>query len=74
MQVEARALPPAGLSGLGAVDVVRGDPVRVIGGGGRNSRAWALLGLGLGALRGSLLTGLAALALLGEVGSDPDRV
>lgn len=74
MQVEARALPPAGLSGLGAVDVVRGDPVRVIGGGGRNGRAGALLGLGLGALRGSLLTGLAALALLGEVGSDPDRV
>lgn len=66
------------LSGLGAVDVVGGDPVSVVGGGGGNSRAGSLLNSGslstLGRAGGTLLGGLAALALLGEVGGDPDGV
>lgn len=61
---------------LRAADVVRRNPVGVVGGGGRNSRAGGLLrrasGLALGGALG--VVGLGALALLGEVGSDPDSV
>lgn len=67
------------LSGLGAVDVVRRNPISVVGGGTRDSStAGSLLsGLGLDTLRatlGALLTGLSRLALLGEVGGDPNGV
>lgn len=61
---------------LRAVDVVRRNPVGIVGGGGRHSRAGGLLGRASRlALGGALaVVGLAALALLGEVGSDPDSV
>lgn len=65
------------LAGLRAVDVVRGNPISVVGTGRRNRSAggsllgnWGLNALGLGAL----LAGLSGLALLGEVGSDPNGV
>lgn len=58
--------------------MVRGNPVSVVGSSGGNSGTGALLhGLGLGTLGtagGSLLAGLAGLALLREVGSDPDGI
>ena len=59
--------------------MVGGDPIGVVsGGGGHGSAGGALFGdLGLRALRGlsALLTGLSGgLALLGEVGRDPNRV
>lgn len=58
--------------------MVGGDPVSVVSGGrGDGSRGGSLLdgrGLALGAARGTLLAGLAALALLGEVGGDPDGI
>lgn len=67
------------LAGLGAVDVVRGDPIGVVGAGRRNRSAgrrllsnWGLNALS--ATRGALLAGLSGLALLGEVGSDPNGV
>lgn len=54
------------------------NPVGVVGGSRRNGRAGAVLDtLGLRALSaagGSLLTGLAALPLLREVGRNPDGV
>jgi len=63
---------------LGTSNVVGGDPVGVVGGGRGDGRARGLIdgrGFGaLGAARGALLTGLAGLALLGEVGGDPDGV
>jgi hypothetical protein len=67
------------LPGLGAGDVVRGDPISVVSSGGGNSGAGGgLLGnLGLNALGGlsALLAGLSGrLALLGEVRSDPNSV
>lgn len=66
------------LPGLGAGDVVGGNPVGVVGsGGGNGSAAGGLLSSldlnTLGAL-GALLGGLSSLALLGEVGNDPDGV
>lgn len=66
------------LAGLRAGDVVGGNPVGVVGGGGGNcSAAGGLLSsldlTALGAL-GALLGGLSSLALLGEVGGDPDGV
>lgn len=65
------------LAGLGAGDVVGGNPVGVVGCGGRNGSTGGLLGSlllnALGAL-GALLGGLSSLALLGEVGGDPDGV
>lgn len=57
--------------------MVGGDPVGVVGSGRGDGRGGGLLdggGFALGAARGTLLAGLAALALLGEVGSDPDGV
>lgn len=66
------------LPGFRTVDVVGGNPVGVVGGSGGNGGAGAVLDtLGFGALSaagGSLLTGLAALALLGEVRCNPDSV
>jgi len=64
------------LARLRAGNVVRGDPVSVVGGSGGDSRVGGLLsGDGLGALGGgTLLARLAALALLGEVGGDPHGV
>lgn len=65
------------LPGLRTSDVVGGDPVGVVGGGGRDGRGGGLLdggGFALGTARGALLAGLAALALLWEVGGDPDGV
>lgn len=58
--------------------MVGGDPVSVVGGGRGNSRAGSFLNSSslsaLGRAGGTLLGGLAALALLGEVGGDPDGV
>lgn len=64
------------LTRLGAGNVVRRNPIGVVGGSGRNGRVGGLLdGDGLGALGGgTLLAGLAALALLREVGGDPHGV
>lgn len=67
------------LAGLGAVDVVRGNPISIVGTGRRNRSAGGRLlgnrGLNaLGATVGALLAGLSGLALLGEVGSDPNGV
>lgn len=58
--------------------MVRGDPLSVVGSGGSDGRAGALVNsLGLSALsaaRGPLFASLATLALLWEVGCDPDGV
>jgi len=63
---------------LRTVDVVRGDPVGIISSSGGDGGARALLdrwGLRtLSAASGTLLTSLATLTLLREVGSDPDSV
>lgn len=61
------------LPGLRTVDVVGGNPVSIVGGGRGDGGAGSFLdNLALG--RGLLLAGLATLALLGEVGCDPDSV
>lgn len=68
------------LTGLGAGNVVRGNPISVVGSGrgstGTGGRSF-LSNLGLNALRGrsALLAGLSSrLALLREVRSDPNSV
>lgn len=76
--LHAGLLATLDLARLGAVDVVGGDPVGVVGGSGGDGGVRGLLNSGgLGTLRaasGTLLASLATLALLGEVGSDPDIV
>lgn len=65
------------LPGFRTVDVVGWNPLGVIGCCGGNSRGAFIGGRGFGAFgaaRGSLLAGLAALALLREVGRDPNSV
>lgn len=53
--------------------MVGGDPVSVVGSGRGDSGAGSFLN-NLALSRSLLLAGLATLALLGEVGSDPDSV
>lgn len=64
--------------GFRAVDVMRRNPVGVVSSRGGNGSAGAVLDtLGFGALSaagGSLLTGLATLALLREVGGNPNGI
>lgn len=76
--LDAGLLAALDLARLRAVDVVGRNPVSVIGGSRGNGGAGGLLNSGslgtLSAAGGTLLAGLAALSLLGEVGCDPDGV
>lgn len=76
--LHAGLLAALDLARLGAVDVVGGDPVGIVGCSGGDGGVGGLLNNGcLGTLRaasGTLLTSLATLTLLREVGSDPDVV